>query len=243
MKHILAIILLMFALGACATSAPLMAKDFTEPRKSVTVLVMDPDVKMNFLTTSGPELRVDWSETAEANLMTGLERALKSSGDTLLAHTSEKDMSEDAKQVMLLNAAVTETMKYHVGLTGSNVVPVALPHKVDAPFDYSLGQSVQEMSDGYEADYALFMTANSQFQSSGVIFRNLLIAAATGAMSGGAYVSMPANQSYNGVFVTLVDLETGQIVWANGKPNGDPRDPEAAKTIIADIMENSPLAD
>ena len=236
MKKLIFTAILAASLIGCATQkTPLISKGFVESRESVTVLVMDPDVQMKFMTTSGSELRVDWSEAAEQNLLTSLQSALAASHDDALLYRTNEEMADEGRQVALLNEAVTLAMRVHIGLGDvANQIVLPLPHKEEEPFDYSLGSTVSEMTAAYEADYALFLSANSQFESSGVFFRNVLLASVG--------IGIPST-AYQGTFITLVDLETGQIVWANGDPVGDPRNAKQADAIIQRLFRQSPLAE
>ncbi|NBC34896.1 MAG: hypothetical protein GVY13_19670 [Alphaproteobacteria bacterium] len=100
-------------LGACATPAPILADNFAETRDSVSVLVMEPDVEVKFITTSGPEYRADWTEAAEANLMASLKTQLEAGNETVLAFQAGEGEAEATEQLLLLNQAVTDAMMTH----------------------------------------------------------------------------------------------------------------------------------
>ena len=83
------------------------------------------------------------------------------------------------------------------------------------------------------ADYALFVYLRDSYTSPG---RAALIVAAAilgVGLQGGVQLG----------FASLVDLQTGQIVWFNRLMSGvgDLRTPEAAEKAIQELLANNPL--
>ncbi len=109
---------------------------------------------------------------------------------------------------------------------------MALPTKKDK-FDWSLGKGVTVLRDSFGADYALFVYFRDSFVSSGrvaVIF--------IGALFG---VGIPGGRQVG--FASLVDLQSGDVVWFNRllKGTGDLRKPDLARSASEDLLSKLPL--
>jgi hypothetical protein len=235
MKRNLLIAAAGLSLAACVTPASLQVAEFEETRDEVKVLVMAPNVEVVLMTTTGPEPRADWTEAARDNLLASVSRELEKGGEQVIMFDPEAEADADVEQALLLNDSVTATIRNHVGFAGSNTLVQRLPHREGADFSYTIGDSISGLTADYDADYALFLTSNASFNSSGVFFRNMAIAAATL----GNVVIVPIN--IKGTFATLVDMETGDIVWVDGISTGDPRDPAGADQIMSQVFQKSPL--
>jgi hypothetical protein len=195
---------------------------------------MEPDVEVNFLTTTGTELRADWTQQAEENLMRALAAELAASGETVVMYAPGDTPSADAQQTLLLQEAVTDALAAHVVFMDMYSFQGVLPHKGEEVFPYTLGDSVRALAPEGQADYALFMTSRSTIESGGVFWTKVMIGVATGYT--------PASSNFRGVHIALVDLRTGEVVWLQGTVFGDPRNPAEAATMISNLLENGPLA-
>lgn len=221
-------------LSACATAAPPIGSDFRPPSQSVSVLVMEPDVQVTFITTGGAERRADWSEQAKSNLMSALMSELAESGERAALYNAAEYQTEAAQQALLLNQAVTDALAAHVIFMDISTFAGRLPHQQSQPETYTLGQSVRDFAPETEADYALFLTSRSQIESGGMFMTKVLIGAVTG------YV--PASANFRGTYVSLVDLRSGEVVWLRGHTMGDPRNAQEAASIMNEIFDGGPLA-
>ena len=114
-----------------------------------------------------------------------------------------------------------------------------LPHKKDEnQMTYSLGSGVQSVKASTGADYAAFLTNRTVVESGGSVFAKIAIGTVTG------YV--PGLSSFKGTYLSLVDLNTGEVKWLNanvGGLGGDPRKPENADKIVNAILSKSPFID
>ncbi|HVK79890.1 MAG TPA: hypothetical protein VM915_04695 [Verrucomicrobiae bacterium] len=222
-------------LSACVTVTPPIGSTFRAPSDSVSILIMDPDVEVTFVTTGGADVRADWSQQAEANLVQALQTELSQTGERATIYDVNLHGSPDSEQALLLNEAVTDALAAHVVFMDIATFAGPLPHvTAESRETYTLGESVRALAPGAEADYALFMTSRSQIESSGLFMAKVLIGAATG------YV--PATANFRGTYVSLVDLRTGEVVWLRGWNMGDPRNPDEAASIMNEIFTNGPLA-
>lgn len=227
--------LAVLGLGACATPAPIMADNFAETRDTVSVLVMEPDVEVTFVTTSGPEYRADWTEAARANLMASLETQLEAGNETVLTFEADEGEAEAVRQLLLLNQAVTDAMMTHTVFVDPQTYAGPLPHKEPRELDYTLGESVAALTGEDAADYALFLTSRAYIESSGLFLTKMMIGVATG----GNYV--PPSANFRGTMVSLVDLDSGDVVWLGTTLQGDPREADEAANIMERVFKQSPL--
>jgi hypothetical protein len=232
------------SLGACATVSPPIGSDFRAPSDSARILVMEPDVRVNFITTGGAELRADWTEEAKKNLLAALKEELAASGETVIEFNPE-DRADDAElqQALLLHRAVANALAAHVVKISPTSFAGQLPHQSSRRETYTLGEGVREIAEGVEADYALFMTSRSQVESGGLVMTKILFSVAATAATGGTTVFVPTGfANFKGTYISLVDLRTGEVVWLGSTNLGDPRDAQSAAAIVSAILNNGPLA-
>lgn len=221
-------------LSACVTAPTPIGSDFRAPSETASILIMEPDVEVTFVTTGGAEPRADWAEQAESNLLAALRQELAESGETVVLFDPNAEQSEETQQALLLHQAVTSSLAAHVVFVDIAAFAGALPHQSTQREIYTLGDSVRHLAPGQDADYALFLTSRSQIESGGLFMTKVLIGAATG------YV--PASATFRGTSVSVVDLRTGEVVWLGAWNSGDPRNPDEAESIISQIFRQSPFA-
>ena len=92
----------------------------------------------------------------------------------------------------------------------------------------------KSLADTYHADYALFSRAAGNYASGGRVAMMIGMAAL------GVSVPLGGQQMY----VSLVDLHTGRVVWFNyamAGPNADMRTPAGAASLVTDVMKTAPL--
>lgn len=228
-------VLAMFGCAACAAPGPLVADGFSEPRPSVRVLVMPPDVEIGYLTLSGVETREDWNAAAGRELLTALFRNLQAGGEEIVVLDTAASHKAEAWQVTLLHRAVAEAVMTHLVELDPDRYMGPLPHKPAAGLDYTLSEPMAAVAGELEADYAMFLTARARVESGGVIVSKVLVGAATG--------QAPPGHGFEGTLVSLVDAGTGELVWVGHDDRGDPRDPKAAAKIMKRIFSVSPLGE
>lgn len=225
---------LLFSVGAllvvtgCATSSTvkqvdrLAAVDAENPR----ILVMTPDVKYFLLTASGlPEPHAEWTIAARSNFSDAL-KAYAGEHDVDIQEISADNPLGDVeiRYQKLYSAVGTTILTHHFGA-------LSLPTK-NKSFDWSLGPGVREIADKYDADYALF-SYYRDYQASGGRIAFAIIAAAAGAS---------VSTGGEGGFASLVDLNTGNIVWFNQvlAGVGELRDPDGARKTVDQLFKDLP---
>ncbi len=221
-------------LSACVTATPPIGHNFRAEQQSASILIMDPDVEVVFVTTGGSETRADWSQQAEANLLRAVQSQLLQSGERASVYDAS-ELSREAQQTLLLNQAITDALAAHVVFMDITTFAGPLPHvTAENRVPYTLGESVRALAPNAQADYALFLTSRAQIESGGLFMAKVLIGAATG------YV--PASANFRGTYVSIVDLRTGEVVWLRSYNMGDPRNENEANSIVQQIFKDSPFA-
>jgi hypothetical protein len=184
------------------------------------------------LTAGGlEEPKADWTETAKANVGKKLDEILQKRGDKLIPYQPmEKDPNQvhTQEQTLKLHEVVGQTVLIHKYIPMYN-----LPTK-EGLFDWGLGESVKALKENTAADYALFVYLRDSYTSSGRAVLMVASAILLGVVpQGGMQLG----------FASLVDLQTGQLVWFNRLVSGvgDLRTPEAAEKAIEELLANCPL--
>lgn len=189
---------------------------------------MTPDVSLSMLTASGlTEARADWSESSRQNLTNSITAAMSTRSHTSIPLDPSTAMEGRQGQIIRLHQAV-----------GSSIIAIDYFH-ANIPtrrgrFDWTLGEGAQEIRQTYNADYALFVSANGSYASAGRVMVMVGMAAL------GAAVPLGGQQA----FASLVDLRTGNIIWFNvatATPDQDMRNPEGAARLTESLLRDVPL--
>jgi hypothetical protein len=220
----------LIACGGCVTTSQRGDRCATPP-PSTNVLLIEPDIILFELTAGGlEEPRADWTEAAKANVGKKLAEILQKTGDKLIPHqppVNAPDRMHTQEQILKLHEVVGQTVLIH------KYIPIyELPTKQGC-FDWSLGECVKSLKKDTGADYALIVYLRDSYASPG---RTALIVAA-------AILGVGIQGGVQLGFASLVDLQTGQIVWFNRLISGvgDLRTPEAAEKAIQELLVNIPL--
>jgi hypothetical protein len=199
-----------------------LATQWEKPR----VLLMPPDIKFSAMTASGMlEPQADWTQAARENFLAGVAAFAELREVELVRMPENATLSETDLALERLHAVVGPTILInHFG-------EQKLPTK-GGQFDWSLGPSVASLREHYDADYALFSYYRHTQATGGRIAMMVLFAAAGVAIPTGG----------QGGFGSLVDLNTGDIVWFNNVPvgTGDLRTPEGAATVVQRLFQTLP---
>lgn len=191
------------------------------------IVIMPTDIELFLISAGGvPEPKADWTETATKHFKAALVEKKKSLGATTL-DLSDKDADEFA-EINTLHAAIASAISaHHFGPGFLN-----LPTK-DGKLDWSLGDPVRRIKERTGADYALFSWIRDSYASGERIAATVLLALlGVGIAPGGL------QQGY----ASLVDLNTGQVVWFNRlfRSTGDLREPEKAAEVLNALLQNYP---
>lgn len=223
--------LAMLALGACAPghfrAQDALARS-SNPAQAPRILVMPIDVELSEVSFGGfPVVRADWTRAALATMARGLDRELRDAKIETVRY-AEKDVASDtAARVLRLHAAVGESIRAHQ-YDGAAVLPTKR-----GTFDWSLGPEVAALREGGNGDYGLFFHVRDSYSSGARVAAQVIAAAVFGlSLQGG-------EQS---AFVSLVDLQTGKIVWFNQlkRETGDLRTDGPALETMKALLEGMP---
>jgi len=226
--------LIALPLQAAAQAAPSrhLAPGFSELSKAARVVLMPIDVELFSLSAGGvAEPRADWTEAALRHMNAAM--AAKTSALGLNATTMSEQAADEFAEQVGLHAAVARSIALHHGMGG----PWALPTKADR-LDWSFDDGMKPLQEKTGARYALFVWVRDSYASAerkAAMVAMAIIGAAFGAgiiLAGGAQTG----------YASLVDLETGRVVWFNrlARDKGDMREAPAAAESIETLLTGFP---
>jgi hypothetical protein len=221
---------LLFTLLACVALAPAHAQNlapgFSHLPKDATVVVMPLDIELFSISAGGIlEPRADWTEAALGHF----RRAAQAHNEKLGLRTLElsEAAADELAEVNALHAAVAGAIAlHHFGYP-------KLPTK-DGKLDWSLGDAVQPIRKATGARYALFSWVRDSYAS----------AERKAAMIGLALLGVGVAGGQQIGYASLVDLETGRVVWFNrlARASGDLREAGPAAETVGALLSGLPVA-
>lgn len=228
---------LAFAL-ALAWSAPLRAYDvapgFEKLPTGAKVLILPSDIELFELGVGGVvEPKADWTRDAQRFFRDAMLAKKKSLGAAVI-EADEKQV-DDIAEFNSLHAAVADAIvRHHFGPR-----QFRLPTK-EGYMNWSMGEAVRVVKEKSGADYALFTFIRDSYASAGRIASGVALTV-VGALFG--VVMVPTGGVQVG-YASLVDLNTGQVVWFNQlrSATGDLREPEKAARSLDALLHAFPSA-
>ncbi|HEY6510564.1 MAG TPA: hypothetical protein VI032_01215 [Burkholderiaceae bacterium] len=205
-----------------------LAPGFTGPSAKDPVVLMPVDVELFSLSAGGvAEPKADWTAAAQQHMQAALtqKQALAKLPTQLL---SEADADEFAEQVGL-HAAVASSIALHHGIGGV----WQLPTKAGV-LDWNFGDAMQPLRAKTGARYALFIWVRDTYASAERKAAMVALALLGVGIPGGVQVG----------YASLVDLESGRVVWFNrlARGWGDLREAGPAKESIDALLSGLPPA-
>lgn len=203
--------------------------NFVFPKdKTVKIVVFRPDVQVGSLGTSGIESpNAEWTEQGRKNLATALVKdQARQSNQVIFMEDREGAEGQMIADYQSLFRAVSGAIFQH------KFFGPKLPTK-KGKFDWTLGPDVKKIGDMTGSNYALLLYTHDSYGTGGRKAMQIMALLAFGAVvQAGIHVS----------YASLVDLDTGQVVWFNVKlgANGDPREVDGAEVRIAQLLETMP---
>jgi len=232
--HLFLLAGMMLATSCVQTQSFLQTERSTAIPERSRVLLLPPDIELYELTAGGMlEPKADWTDAARRNVENALRTELESRHDELIVYRSPAEDPETEyghQQLIKLHNVVGGTILLHKFVPGRD-----LPTK-EGRFDWGLGRGVSSFRKSSNAQYGLFVTIRDSYSSEGrVALMALVFVASMGR-------AMPHGGSQAG-FASLVDLDTGDIVWFNrlSSAYGDLRTPEDARAAIRELLTDLPL--
>jgi hypothetical protein len=216
------------ALGVCAQGNRNLAPGFTELPANARILVTPVDVELYSISGGGiPEPRADWTAAAQANMKKELGRLRERyKGDTI---ELDERAADEFGELLTLHSAVARSINLHHGIGGI----WALPTK-DGKLDWSFGDALRPLQEKSGARYALFVWVRDSYASAERVAAMVFMAALGVGISGGS------QQGY----ASLVDLQTGQVLWFNhlARASGDLREAAKAAETVDVLLAGFPAA-
>ncbi len=218
--------LLGFARPALAQSKNL-APGFSNLKIATKVVIMPIDIELFSISGGGVlEPKADWTEAASKHFKKALLEKQKSLGLST-AELSDDD-ADDVAEVNALHAAVARSIAtHHFGIAS-----LQLPTK-EGLLDWSLGEAVRPIKQRTGADYALFSWVRDSYASSERVAAMIVMAAFGIGLVGGSQVG----------YASLVDLNTGQVLWFNRllRASGDLREADKAGETLEALLSGFPV--
>lgn len=196
------------------------------------LVLVCPDIKLGLVTTGGLiEIEADWSRAAHDRLVSEIVRLTASRGVKALLLADPSDPHE-GQLVRLYESLVA-------GPDGPGT-RAYLRRKTN--LDDSLGPGTRSLAARYGADYGLFFTLDDIYTSTGRVVANVAAGLVVTALSGGRKMTSYSDASRS-VFISLVDLRNGQIVWthASATDKGDLREEEGLTRYVESELREMPL--
>ena len=222
--------LLLATLLAAATvqaqeSSRQLAPGFAARSAGSGLLVLPADMELFSISAGGVvEPRDDWTDAAQKNFVTALA-GQKQLGTRVVQLDAAQ--AEEFAEVTALHRAVADAISLHH--LGRNIMVLGTKQ---GRLDWSLGEAVRPLKERTGADYALFTWVRDSYTSTE---RKLTLAAL--ALLG----AIPIGGEQVG-YASLVDLNTGRVVWFNKLDRlwGDLREPEAAAETVDALLKGFP---
>ena len=226
----LALVAAMTLLGACATTSSVQQIDRLESvGEDARVILMPPDIRYYLLSAGGvAEPHAEWTEAAQSNFLTATMDYAESIGAEIEPIDKTNMSAEEIRYETLHSAVGLTIMNNYLGMN-------KLPSKGEN-FDWSLGPDISIIGDAHDADYALFVHYRDYESTGGRVAMSIMAALITGY---GTVLNVEQG------FASLVDLETGDIVWFNRVTagSGELREADGAASAVSTLFKNIPTRD
>ena len=223
--------------SAMLMTVPVQAQEKTGVRPgfqlqpgTARIVLLRPAIKVGAQSTAGLfEPNADWTAQARENIGRALAQAQNSLGNAVgdYVEPANADPALLAEYQQLFDTVAQSVIEYQF-FPGNR-----LPTKKRAgQFEWGLGADVARLPGLANADYALFLTTEDHFGSTG---RKVLQVFA-------ALARVPVTAGVHKGFAGLVDLRTGELVWLNAdlQMGGDVRDAEGAQKRVRQLLEGFP---
>jgi hypothetical protein len=226
---------LMAAATLAAAQSRNLAPGFSALPTDAKVVVAPMDVEL-FLVTGGgvSEPKADWTESALKHMKTAF--GSKSQAMKLSFADMDGKTADDNAELLHLHAAVARSISmHHAGF-------VKLPTK-EGKLDWSFGESLRPLQQATGARYGLFTWVRDSYASTERKAMMVGVAVLSMVATGGTNMVVLGGGVQTG-YATLVDLETGQVLWFNQLTSGtgDLREIEPAKATVEALLKDFPAA-
>lgn len=216
------------AIPAAAQSKNL-APGFSALPKGALVVIMPTDIELFSMSAGGVlEPKADWTEAASRHFKAAMiekKQKLGLSSVELTAH-----QADEADEVNALHGAIARAISIH------HFGALALPSK-EGQLDWSIGESARLIRKMTGADYALFSWVRDSYTSD----ERKAAMVAMAILSLGRVI--PTAGGLQTGYASLVDLNTGRVLWFNRlqRGSGDLREAEKAAETVDALLSEFPI--
>lgn len=205
-----------------------LAPGFDAVSKDAQVVLVPVDVELFSISAGGVlEPKADWTDAAQRFMSQAIHARTAELG--LKTRDLDTALADEHAELLSLHAAVARSISLHHGTSGG----WALPTK-EGRLDWSFGDVMRPLRERTGARYALFTWVRDSYASAERVATIILMAALGVGIGGGMQVG----------YASLVDLETGRVVWFNqlARGSGDLREAEKAAESINVLLTSFPAA-
>ncbi|MCZ6494842.1 MAG: hypothetical protein O6924_01550 [Alphaproteobacteria bacterium] len=223
--------LVLMSAGGCASTAFQVRPNLAADPEKRRIVLLTPDVELSVLHAGGlPEVNAEWTQRAKKHIADNLARRFRNINAQLVKRVEKpEEVGSDPQEVQLLklHGAVGRSILIHQ----YDGAPLQLPTKKDK-FAWTMGPDTGYLKQKYGADYALFVFVRDSYTSSGRVAAIIFAALLGVHIQGGIQLG----------FSSLVDLDTGEVVWFNRliRGTGDLRTPAGANETVGVLLSNFP---
>lgn len=212
--------------AAAADNSKNLAPGFVALPQAARLVVMPVDVELYSLSAGGvPEPNADWTAHAQTYMKAELVRRTQSIG--LTAQLMDDKAADEFAEPMALHAAVARSIALHHATGGV----WSLPTK-GGKLDWSFDDALRDLQARSGADYGLFIWVRDSYASAE---RKL-------AMVGLALLGVGLTGGMQMGYASLVDLNSGKVLWFNrlARGSGDLREAKEAAESIEVLLTGFP---
>lgn len=205
-----------------------LAPGFAGPAVGDRILLMPVDVELFSLSAGGvAEPRADWTQAAQGHMKAAI--AARTRALRLATVDGSEDLADEFAEQVGLHAAVAGSIALHHGAGGI----WALPSKAGQLL-WSFDDAMQPLAAKTGARYGLFVMVRDSYAS----------AERKAMMVGLALLGVGIGGGVQFGYASLVDLQTGQVVWFNrlARASGDLRETAGAAETIEALLAGLPAA-
>lgn len=210
-------------------------ESFTKDDES-RILLMPLDIQLYKKTTGKLQPKADWTSSARKNVTEAIRQELKTHHDRVILYKEPAEGSSafnDHRQLIKLHEVVAVSILRHQYPDFWQ-----LPTKA-RNFEWTLGPGAQKLQEEFGADYGLFVHVWDSYTSAQLVA--ISIPLIPFALLGADVPSLVLGQQVG--FASLVDLQTGDIIWFNkmSSVSGDIRELRLARDFVRTLLAGFPL--
>jgi hypothetical protein len=229
-SRVVSLVVLGFALAVAvipaAAQSRSLAPGFTALPKDAKVAIAPLDVELFELSAGGVLVpKADWTDAASKHMGVALNKKVGALG--LATQFIDDKQADDHAEVLHLHGAIARAISLH------HMGPVKLPTK-DDKLEWSFGDAFRPLREATGARYGLFTWMRDSYSSAERKAMMVGLALLGVGIGGGVQVG----------YASLIDLETGQVLWFNQAVSafGDLRDAASATASIDGLLAGFPGA-